>query len=73
MPVFVKIIWFDDHDQLRVRLPMKLVCNLLKQRLSFFGILKNFIKDRTVGFAAGEKTFSPRGHAQILSGAKASG
>jgi hypothetical protein len=29
MPVFVRIIWFDDHDQLRVRLPMKLVCNLL--------------------------------------------
>jgi hypothetical protein len=73
MPVFVRIIWFDDHDQLRVRLPMKLVCNLLKQRLSFFVILKNFIKDRTVGFAAGEESCFTRGRAQILSGAKASG
>jgi hypothetical protein len=54
MPVFARTIWFDDHDQLRVRLPMKLVCNLLKQSLSFFVILRNLIKDRTVGFAAGK-------------------
>ncbi len=50
MPVFGITFWFDDHDQLRVRLPMKLVCNLLKQRLSFFVIPLNLIKDRTVGF-----------------------
>ena len=44
MPFFVRTIWFDNHDQLRVRLPMKLVCNLLKQRLSFFVILRNLIQ-----------------------------
>ena len=73
MPVFVRTTWFDDHDQLRVRLKMKLVCNLLKQRLSFFVILRNLIKDRTVGFAAGEESCSARGRAQLLSGEKASG
>jgi hypothetical protein len=73
MRVFVKTIWFDDHDQLRVRLPLKLVCNLLKQCLSFFVILRNLIKDRTVGFAVGEGSCSPRGRAQLLSGEKASG
>jgi hypothetical protein len=65
MPAFARIIWFDDHHQLRVRLPMKLVCNLLKQRLSFFVIPRNLIKDRTVGFAAGEESCSPRGRAQL--------
>jgi hypothetical protein len=39
--VFVRTIWFDEHDQLRVRLLMKLVCNLLQQRLSFLVILRN--------------------------------
>jgi hypothetical protein len=73
MPFFGRTIWFDDHDHLRVRLPMKVVCNLLKQRLSFFVILRNLIKDRTVGFAAGEESCSPRGRAQLLSGEKASG
>ncbi|MGA7383656.1 MAG: hypothetical protein WBW81_02840 [Methylocella sp.] len=34
---------------------MKLVCSLLKQRLSFFVILRNLIKDRAAGFAAGEE------------------
>jgi hypothetical protein len=43
---------------------------LLKQRLSFFAIARNLIKDRAVGFAAGEESCSPRGRAQILSGAK---
>jgi hypothetical protein len=60
MPVFGRTIWFDGHDQLRERLPMKLVCNLLKQILSFFVILRNLIKDRTVGFAAGEESCTPR-------------
>jgi hypothetical protein len=68
-----KIIWFGEHDQLRVRLPMKLICNLLKQRLSFFVILRNLIKVRTVGFAAGEESCSLRKRAQLLSGEKASG
>jgi hypothetical protein len=45
---------------------MKLVSDLLKQRLSFFIILKNFIKDRTVGFAAGKKLFSTGTRADII-------
>ena len=61
MPAFAKIIWFDDHNQVRVRLPMKLVCNLLKQCLSFFVILRNHIMDRTVSFAAGEEILFPAG------------
>jgi hypothetical protein len=65
--------WFDDHNQLRESLPMKLVCNLLKQRLSFFAIPRNLIKDRTVGISAGEESCSLRGRAQLLSGEKASG
>lgn len=73
MPVHERITWFDAHDQVRVRLLMKLVFNLLKQRLSFSVILQGLIKDRTVGFAAGEVSRSPRGRAQISSGAKASG
>jgi hypothetical protein len=64
---------FDDHDKLRVRLPMKVACNLLKQRLSFFVIQRNFIKDRAVGFAVGDESCSTRGRAQLLSGEKASG
>jgi len=73
MPVFVRTIWFDDHDQVRVRLLVKVVCNVLKQRLSFFAIPRNLIKDRKVGFVTGEESSSPRGHAQLLSGEKASG
>jgi hypothetical protein len=46
---------------------MKLVCNLLKQRLSFFAILRNLIKDHTVGFAAGEESCFTRGRAKLLS------
>ena len=36
MPVFGRTTSFDDHDQLRVRLPMKMVCNQLKQRPFIF-------------------------------------
>ena len=50
MPVFVTTVWFDNHDQVRVRLLVKVVCNLLKWRLLFFAIPRNLIKDRTVGF-----------------------
>src|ERR1700730_9798066 len=63
-----KTIWFGEHDQLRVRLPMKLICNLLKQRLSFFVILRNLIKVRTVGFAAGRILFSAETRAIIIRG-----
>ena len=62
-----KTFWFDEHDQVRARPPVKLVCNVLRQRLSFFVFLRNHIKDRVVGFAAREKSCSPRGRAQFLS------
>ncbi|HEY8032844.1 MAG TPA: hypothetical protein VIF02_10845 [Methylocella sp.] len=55
-----KTFWFDEHDQVRARPPVKLVCNVLRQRLSFFVFLRNHIKDRVVGFAAREKSCSPR-------------
>ena len=44
---------------------MKVACNLLKQRLSFFVIQRNFIKHRAVGFAVGDESCSTRGRAQF--------
>jgi hypothetical protein len=72
MPFFVRTIWFDNHDQLRVRLPMKLVCNLLKQRLSFFVILRNLIQGphgrfrcrRRILFSAGTRAIIIRRKSQ---------
>jgi hypothetical protein len=67
MPIFVRTIWFDEHDQPRARLLMKLVCNPLQQRLSLFVILRKpyqrprgrFRRRRRVLFSRGARNNYP--------------